>query len=51
MSLMVSGTHNLAYGSLIVLQLPLHLFIVILYGLKIGSLVLTLIISDLISRS
>ena len=28
MFLMVLGTHNLAYGSLIVLQLPLHLFIV-----------------------
>ena len=28
--LITSGTHNLAYGSLIVLQLPLHLFIVIL---------------------
>ena len=30
MFLIVSGTHNLAYGSLIVLQLPLHAFIVIL---------------------
>ena len=30
MFLKVSGTHNLAYGSLIVIQLPLHLFIVIL---------------------
>ena len=30
MFLIVSGTHNLAYGSLIVLQLPLHLFIVML---------------------
>ena len=27
MFLLVSGTHNLAYESLIVLQLPLHLFI------------------------
>ena len=26
------GTHILAYGVLIVLQLPLHLFILILYG-------------------
>ena len=30
MFLIVSGKHNLAYGSLIVLQLPKHLFIVIL---------------------
>ena len=29
MFLMVSGTHNLAHGSLIALQLPLHLFILI----------------------
>ena len=27
MFLIVSGTHNLAYGSLIVLQLPLHLLL------------------------
>ena len=30
MFLMVSGTYYLPYGSLIVLQLPLHLFIVML---------------------
>ena len=30
MLLMVSGTHNLAYGLLIVFQLPLHLFVLIL---------------------
>ena len=29
MFLMISGTHNLAYGSLILLQLPLHLFTLI----------------------
>ena len=32
MILMISGTHNLAYGSLILLQLPLHLFTLILQG-------------------
>ena len=31
MFLIVSRTHNLAYGSLIVLQLPLHLFTVMLW--------------------
>ena len=30
MFLIISGSHDLAYGSLIVLQMPLHLFIVIL---------------------
>ena len=30
MFLTMSGTHNLEYGSLILLQLPLHLFILIL---------------------
>ena len=32
MFLMISGTHNLAYGSLILLQLPLHLFTAVLKG-------------------
>ena len=32
MFLTASGTHNLAYGSLILLQLPLHLFALILKG-------------------
>ena len=32
MSLTTSGTHNLAYGSLTLLQLPLHLFTLILKG-------------------
>ena len=45
----VSGTHNFAYGSLILLQLPLHLFGLILKGKKnASSSLLTLTISDLI---
>ena len=34
MFLTMSGTHNLAYGLLILLQLPLHLFALILKGKK-----------------
>ena len=35
--LMLSGTHILAYGSLIVLQLPLHLFILIQWSPAIAN--------------
>ena len=42
-----SGTHNFAYGPLILLQLPLHLLILILKGKNAGSSLLTLTISGL----
>ena len=48
MSLKTSGTHNLAYGSLTLLQLPLHLFTRILYGYNEVSLLLIFIIAGFI---
>ena len=39
-----SGTHSFAYGSLILLQLQLHLLVLILKGQNSGSLLLRLII-------
>ena len=42
-----SGTHIFAYGSLILLQLQLHLLVLILKRWKTGSLLLTLTISGL----
>ena len=47
MFLRTSGTHNFAYGSLILLQLPLHLLVLILKGKNAGSSLLTLTISGL----
>ena len=46
-----SGTHNFAYGSLILLQLPLHLLILILKGKITGSSLLTLTICGLTLHS
>ena len=48
---MISGTHNLAYGSLIPLQLPRHLFTLIMKGYKMGSLLLISIIFVLVLHS
>ena len=45
--LAISGTQILAYGSLILLQLPLHIFILRLNGKNIGLLLLMLIVSGL----
>ena len=45
--LIASGTHIFAYGSLIFLQLPLHLLVLILKGQNTSSSLLTLIISGL----
>ena len=42
-----SGTPIFAYAALILLQLPLHLFVLILKELNIGLLLQTLIISGL----
>ena len=42
-----SGTQIFAYGSLILLQLPLYLLVLTLKGWNTGLLLLTLIISDL----
>ena len=49
--LTTSGTNNFAYGSLILLQLPLHLLILILKGKNIGSSLLTITICDLTLNS
>ena len=46
-----SGTQILAYGSLILLQLPPHLLVLILQGEKTGSLLLTLTICGLTLHS
>ena len=45
--LTTSGTHNFAYVSFILLQLPLQLLDLILKGKNTGSLLLTLTISGL----
>ena len=45
MFLTTSGTHNLVYGLLISLQLPLHLFTRTVSGKNKGSLLLILIIA------
>ena len=45
------GTHSFAYGLLILLQLPLHLFVLILKGKKRDSLLLTLTICGLTLHS
>ena len=42
-----SGTHILAHGSLILLQLPLYLLVLILKGKNTGLLLLTLTIAGL----
>ena len=42
-----SRTHIFAYGSSILLQLPLHLLVLILKGSNTGSSLLTLIMSGL----
>ena len=42
-----SGTYMFAYGSLILLQLPLHLLVLIIKGQERGSSLLTLTISGL----
>ena len=44
---MASWTHIFEYGSLILLQLPLHLLVLRLEGKNSGSLLLTLIIYGL----
>ena len=44
MFLITSGTHLFAYGSLLLLQLPLHLLVLILKGYNTGSSLLTLTI-------
>ena len=46
-----SGTHNFAYASLISLQLPLHLLVLILKGKTTGSSLLTLTISGITLHS
>ena len=46
-----SGTHIFAYGSLIILQLPLHLLVLILTEQNVGSSLLPLRIYDLILHS
>ena len=51
MFLTTSGAHNFAYGSLILLQLPLHLFTLILKGYNEGSLLFISIIFVLILHS
>ena len=49
--LTASETYNFAYGSLIILQLPLHLFISALSGWNEGLLMLIFIICGLIFHS
>ena len=49
--LTTSGIHNFAYGSLILLQLPLHLLVLILKRKNTGSLLLTLAIYGLLLLS
>ena len=51
MSVTTSGTHNFAYGSLILLQVPLPLLVLILKGKTTESLLLTLTISGLTVHS
>ena len=48
---LTSGTHNFANGSLILLQLPLHLLVLILKRKNTGSSLLTVTISSLILHS
>ena len=43
----ISRTHNFAYGSLILLELPLHLLVLILKGKNTGFSLLTLTICGL----
>ena len=49
--LATSGTHNFPYGSLILLQLPLHLPVLILKGKNTSSFLLTLTICGLTVHS
>ena len=51
MFLTISKTHNFAYGSLVLLQPPLHLSILTLLGKNQGSLLLIFIICGFILHS
>ena len=51
MLLLKSGTHNFAYESLMLLQLPIHAHILKLKGLNEGSLLLIFIVSGLTLHS